>query len=65
MNRPLILAVALALPSVGLVPLALAKPPAKTPGPTIPWVDDLDSGLKAASKSRRPVFLVTLWGPGT
>lgn len=65
MARPGIRSFALAFALPVLSGVALAKPPAKPTGATIPWLDDLEHGLAAAAKARRPVFLVTLWGPGT
>ena len=65
MSRSLAITLSILVPGVAIVAIATAKLPAKTAADTIPWLDDLDSGLKAASRSRRPVFLVTLWGAGT
>ena len=64
MTRSLTLTLALLVCAVATA-VATAKPPARAPGDAIPWVDTLEAGMKQASTTRRPVFLVTLWGTGT
>jgi hypothetical protein len=64
MTRSLTITLLLLVSAVAAA-VATAKPPARAPGDAIPWVDTLDAGMKQAATSRRPVFLVTLWGPGT